>query len=164
MGITEDSFARFQDGCYRWKYDVTMVGHKYHGNSVAASLALVGLRYLDEDNARRRHVADEYDRAFDGIGAIGRLPVPDGCVSSRLLYQVRIARRDAVVQFMQERGISTGVHYRDNTEFPMYAYARGTCPRSHQMSAELLSLPMHIQLTAADVARVADALIEHVAD
>src|SRR5205823_5788814 len=57
LGINKDTFARTAgQGAYKWYYDVEQVGYKAHGNSVMAALGLVGLKYLDVDNAFRRQL------------------------------------------------------------------------------------------------------------
>jgi len=56
--------------------------------------------------------------------------------------------------------IYPGVHYRDNTTYPMYASMRGTCPRSLDASSRLISLPLHMRLTRQDTARISDTLRE----
>jgi dTDP-4-amino-4,6-dideoxygalactose transaminase len=160
MGITQDTYARARDGNYQWKYDVNMLGYKYHGNSIAASMALVGLRYLDADNAYRRQIAAWYDEALDRSPRSRRIPIAEGCLPSRLLYQVRVDDREAALRHCHRHAIFPGVHYRDNTEYPMYAYGRNTCPNAHRLSNEVLSLPVHLELTRDDVQRVADVLLE----
>ena len=40
----------------------------------------------------------------------------------------------------------------------MYARAGGTCPRARRASDRLISLPMHLRLSEADVDRVVDEL------
>lgn len=63
LGIDKDTFTRtVGEGAYRWHYDVEHVGFKYHGNSLTAAVALVGLKYLDKDNEYRRQVAEWYDQ------------------------------------------------------------------------------------------------------
>ena len=57
LGINKDTYARIGavgQKNYKWHYDVEYVGLKAHGNSVVASIGLVQLKYLDEDNAKRR--------------------------------------------------------------------------------------------------------------
>ena len=55
LGIDKDTFSRTNTkGTYKWDYDVPTLGYKYHGNSIMAAMGLVGLKYLDEDNSRRR--------------------------------------------------------------------------------------------------------------
>ena len=62
---------------------------------------------------------------------------------------------------MHQNEIYPGVHYRDNTDYRMYAYASGTCPKAHLASAQLLSLPMHLGLTSGDVEKIAAVVRKH---
>ncbi len=164
MGINKDTYSRSTGGgAYKWYYDVEHVGFKDHSNSVMAALALVSLKYLDPDNAYRRQVAAWYDALLATEPRIERIPIAPGCESARHLYQVMVDRRDEVMLALNEQQIYPGVHYRDNTVYKMYAYAQGTCPRSQRASDRLISLPMHLRLTHADVQRVCQALNDIVA-
>jgi dTDP-4-amino-4,6-dideoxygalactose transaminase len=161
MGINKDTYTRtLSGGEYKWLYDVEHVGFKHHGNSIMAAMALVGLRYLEEDNAYRRKLAARYDSALEGARGVERVPVAPGCTPSRHLYQVLVDDRDEVMVRMNRSGVYPGVHYRDNTLYSMYAYGRGTCPRAHRASERIISLPLHLRLTEADVDRVAATLRE----
>lgn len=161
LGINKDTYTRtLSSGAYRWLYDVEHVGFKYHGNSVMAAMALVGLKYLEEDNAYRRTVCGWYDEGLAGAAGVERVPMAEGCTPSRHLYQVLVDRRDAVMVALNERGIYPGVHYRDNTLYRMYAAAEGSCPRARRASERLVSLPLHLRLTKQHVERVAMALRE----
>lgn len=161
LGINKDTFTRTHaDGSYRWLYDVEHVGFKYHGNSVMAAIALVGLRYLDADNAARRELCALYDRALSASGTIARVSVPPECESSRHLYQVLVPRRDEVMVELNSRGIYPGVHYRDNRSYRMYADCLGPCPRTSAASQSVISLPLHLGLSDEDVGTVAQALSE----
>jgi dTDP-4-amino-4,6-dideoxygalactose transaminase len=158
LGIDKDTYTRtLGDGAYKWMYDVPHVGYKYHGNAVMAALALVGLKYLDEDNRRRRELAALYDEALGGDARIERVPMAPDCEPSRHLYQVQVPDRDRVLVRLNQQRIFPGVHYRDNTVYPMYAQG-GPCPRARRASDRLLSLPLHLQLADEDVRRVASSL------
>ncbi len=165
MGINKDTYARtVAQGNYKWMYDVEHVGYKYHGNSIMAAIGLVQIRYLDGDNVIRRKLAERYRQAFSGKAGIATIPpVPAGVESATHLFQIRVKNRDAVMQGLNARGVFPGVHYRDNTEYAMFAYGRGTCPSAHRASDEIISLPLHLRLTDADVDRVVAAVIESVA-
>ena len=165
LGINKDTFARSNDkGAYKWKYDVEYVGYKYHGNSIMAAIGLVQLKYLDQDNAYRRQLAAWYDEAFKGHrDYIKPVAVAPECESSRHLYVVEVDRRDEILLALNESEIYPGVHYRDNTEYRMYAYGKGTCPNSHRLSERIISLPMHLRMTKADVDYVAKELIQYAA-
>jgi dTDP-4-amino-4,6-dideoxygalactose transaminase len=94
MGINKDTYMRtLSAGTYKWRYDVEQVGFKYHGNSIMAAMALVGLRYLEEDNTLRRRLCERYDTWLDGAPGIGSAS-GQGCTPSCHLYQVLVDRRD----------------------------------------------------------------------
>jgi dTDP-4-amino-4,6-dideoxygalactose transaminase len=162
LGISKDTYARTQSGgTYAWMYDVDDLGYKYNGNSVMAAMALVALRYLDEDNAERRRLSALYDELLGSSNAVGRIPMAPDSEPSRHLYQVRVGDRDAVLSGLNRRGIHPGVHYRDNSDYGVFApYALGATPRAAAASASLLSLPLHLRLTDDDVRHVATNLLD----
>jgi dTDP-4-amino-4,6-dideoxygalactose transaminase len=163
LGIDKDTFSRtHQDGQYSWNYNVEVTGYKYQGNSVMAALGLVALQYLEEDNQRRREIACWYDELLRSAEGVVRVPMAPDTTPSRHLYQVVVAHRDNVIAAMNHDNIFPGVHYRDNTEYPMYAYGSGTCPAARRASKSIISLPIHPRLTPADVVRVTESLIRSV--
>lgn len=158
LGIDKDTFSRTQsDNTYKWYYQVEHVGFKYHGNSIMAGIGMVSLKYLDADNAYRRQLAAWYDEGLAPVAAIERVPIAPECVSSRHLYQIQVGRRDDVMVALNREQIYPGVHYRDNSLYPMYA-GQPDCPRARRISERVISLPMHLQVTRDDVQRVCDVL------
>jgi dTDP-4-amino-4,6-dideoxygalactose transaminase len=135
-------------------YDVEEVGYKYHGNSIMASIGLVQIKYLERDNAYRRQLAAWYEEGLTGENGVSVVPVAPNCESSRHLFQIRVANRNELMLALHEQEIYPGVHYRDNTEYKMYAYGHGTCPNAHKACAEIISLPMHMGLTRGDVEKI----------
>lgn len=162
LGISKDTYQRTNSGTYSWMYDVDTLGFKYHGNSIMASIGLVQIKYLDDDNGFRRQVASWYDEAFKDTNVITPIPVAPGCDSSRHFYQIRVDARDPVMAALNNIGVNPGVHYRDNTLYPMYSYANGSCPNAHCISEQIISLPMHLDLTQQDVSMIANAVISGV--
>ncbi len=160
LGIDKDTYSRtFGDvGPYRWQYSVEHTGFKYHGNSIMAALALVGIRYLEDDNSLRRQIASWYDAEFEGHPGVECIPQPADFLSSRHLYQIQVEGRDEVMRKMNSLGVFPGVHYADNTTFPMFRYGEGSCPRAHRAAERLISLPMHLRLTQSDIHRVVQAV------
>ena len=161
LGINKDTYSRMGNaGTYKWLYDVEFEGWKYHGNSVMAAMGLVGLKYLDQDNAYRRQLASWYYELLlspkdDHTLPITIPPVIPPCEPSRHLYPIMVDNRDELMVFLNAANIFPGVHYRINTDYPMYRYAQGTCPNAERASRRLISLPMHLRMTRADVERVA---------
>jgi len=161
LGISKDTYERtIAGGAYKWRYDVDELGFKYNGNSVMAALALVSLKYLDEDNAERRRIAALYRSLLAGRSEIGLVPMASRCVPSGHLFQVLVADRDRVILDLHSRGIFPGVHYRDNAEYGVYAPYRSDTPRAHAASESLISLPLHLSLTDDDVRYVSETLLD----
>jgi dTDP-4-amino-4,6-dideoxygalactose transaminase len=159
LGIDKDTYARIrEDGGYSWMYEVDRTGYKYQGNSVMAALGLVGVRYVEADNEVRRHIASWYDEYLRETPGVSVVPMAPGITSSRHLYQVQVGRRNEVMADMNRDNIFPGVHYRVITDYPMYAYGSGTCPRAELASERIISLPIHPGLTREDVSRVAGSL------
>lgn len=158
LGINKDTYSRTHgQGAYKWMYDVEHVGFKYHGNSIMAAMGLVALKYVDQDNAYRRQIASWYDTLLGDATCIKTIPVAPGCESSRHLYQVMVRERNEVVLALNAQQIYPGVHYRDNSEYKMYA-AQQSCHQAVEASDTLLSLPIHLRLSYEDVVRVATTL------
>jgi dTDP-4-amino-4,6-dideoxygalactose transaminase len=159
LGINKDTYARTaSQGAYKWYYDVEYTGFKFNGNSIMAAIALVSLRYLEQDNAFRRQVCEWYDMFLKDTPEIQRIPMNPDCIPSRHLYQIAVDRRDEMMLALNQANIFPGVHYRDNTLYRMYAYAQETCPRSLEASDRIISLPLHMRLTFNQVEYVCDSL------
>lgn len=160
LGINKDTYARSNQGTYSWKYEVDYVGYKYNGNAIMAAIALVQLQYLDEENARRREIVAKYNEAFknnDNIQIVGA-PYADEC--SYHIYELIVPDRQKLMGDLQNREIYCGVHYRDNTEYSMYKYANGTCPKAHEITQHLITLPLHMWLTDEDVDKVIKGVLD----
>lgn len=159
LGINKDTYARTaSQGAYKWYYDVEYPGYKFNGNSIMAAIALVSLKYLEQDNAFRRQVCGWYDMLLKDIPQIQRIPTSSDCISSRHLYQIAVNRRDELMLALNQANIFPGVHYRDNTLYHMYAYAQETCPRSLEASDRIISLPLHLRLTFNQIEYICENL------
>jgi dTDP-4-amino-4,6-dideoxygalactose transaminase len=164
LGISKDTYQRFNknEGSYKWKYDVPNIGFKYHGNSIMASIALVQLKYLEEDNRYRNTLAENYIKLLQNNPKVKIIPIAPECVSSRHLFQVLVPNRDVVIQALYDSQIYPGVHYLDNTDYPMYSYAKGTCPNAEKYSSQLISLPLHLNIAEIDQQQIVSVLLKAV--
>jgi dTDP-4-amino-4,6-dideoxygalactose transaminase len=160
LGISKDTYQRFNkdENSYKWRYDVETLGFKYHGNSIIASMGLVQLKYLEDDNNRRIEIASVYDECLKNVSKLEIIRIAPNCISSRHLYQVCVEKRDEIVQYFYENDICPGVHYIDNIAYKMYSYAEGTCPKARQKSNTLITLPIHLCLSNDDIHKVVDVL------
>lgn len=162
LGINKDTYARSNKGTYSWKYDVDFVGYKYNGNAIMAAIALTQLKYLDEENARRRQIAEMYSEGFKDNKKIEIIPANYNDECAFHLYELMVPDREGLLDYLSQKGINCGVHYRDNTEYSMYLYAKGTCPYAHEISQHLITMPLHMWLTDKEVQSIIDAVNEFV--
>lgn len=154
LGINKDTYARSNKGTYAWKYDVDYVGYKYNGNAIMAAIGLVQLKYLDRDNARRRKIVEMYDKAFANNSKIQIVKAPYHEECSYHIYELIVPDREGLLGALAENDIYGGVHYRDNTEYSMYRYAKGTCPHAAEVSEHLITLPLHMWLNDDEVMKI----------
>ncbi len=162
MGINKDTYARANAGTYKWKYDVDYVGYKYNGNAIMAAIALVQLKYLDSDNERRRQIVKMYDEGFKDNDKIKVIPANYSDECSYHIYELVVPNREKLLAELADADIYAGVHYRDNTEYRMYEYAKGMCPKAHEYSEHIITMPLHMWLTDDDVQKIIETVNRNV--
>lgn len=162
LGISSDTYARSLGNAYKWKYEVEELGLKANGNSIMASIALSQLKLLDHDNSIRQKIVVDYKQGTIDNKLIEWIHIPTEVTSSYHLAQVRVKRglRDLAIAYLDSQGIETGVHYRLNTRYPMYAKLGFQIPNAENAESEILSLPLHLRLGENEINRVVNALNE----
>lgn len=130
---------------------VTVPGYNSRLDSIQAIVAWHGLRQIDETNERRRANAAQYDA---GLRACAGVTVPPRDLLALQVfhtYVVQVEQREALQQYLAERGIETKIHYpRCIHEQPGYkwlGYKRGDFPVAEAQADRILSLPIHQYLT-----------------
>ena len=81
---------------------------------------------------------------------------------SRHLFQIFVKDRDGLMMYLNQNEVYPGVHYIANTDYRMYAYGKGTCPRADFASEHIISLPMHMDVTFEDVRYIAGLVVKYV--
>ena len=164
LGIDKDTYSRSDDeGSYKWRYDVPNVGFKYHGNSIMASIGLVQLKYLDEDNDYRNKITEWYNELLKNESWCKLISKTwHTHKSSKHLYQILVdeKKRDEIINHLYKNEIYPGVHYVDNTLYPMYSLYGGTCPRAHKYSKQLITLPIHLDITKDNCIKIVETIKE----
>jgi dTDP-4-amino-4,6-dideoxygalactose transaminase len=127
-------------------------------DELQAAILRVKLRHLDVHNQRRAAIACYYLEALRDLPLT--LPAAaDGAASVHHLFVVRTARRDALMQHLRQRQIATLVHYPViiplQPAMARFGYQKGDFPIAERCADEFLSLPIHPELTDAEVETVA---------
>lgn len=141
-------------------------------DELQAAVLRVKLRHLDRWIQQRRGLAAIYTERFAAHPEIRTPQAPAGCQHSYYLYTVRIPsagkdpaeRRNAVARRLTERAISSAIFYPLPLHLqPLYAGLGGRpgdLPVAERAANEVLSLPLYPEMTAAQVDRVAHAVLE----
>jgi dTDP-4-amino-4,6-dideoxygalactose transaminase len=129
-------------------------------DTLQAAALIVKLAGFDAELARKREIAAVYDAAL--AGRVGIPAEPAGRRSAWALYTIVTPRRDAIRAALTAAGIGAGVYYpaplHRQPAFRRFAPPEGALPVSERLAAEVLSLPMHAELTDAEVARVCEVV------
>jgi dTDP-4-amino-4,6-dideoxygalactose transaminase len=142
------------------KYEHVLKGFNYRMEGVQGAILRVKLRYLEQwTDARIAHAA-RYAELLAGSGLT--LPyVQSDTKHVYHVYAVLSERRRELMDFLNARGVQTGIHYPYPVHLlPGYAdlgYRAGDFPVSERIAAQELSLPMYPELTDAHIEAVCSA-------
>jgi dTDP-4-amino-4,6-dideoxygalactose transaminase len=75
-------------------------------------------------------------------------------------YVIRVldGRREALMRHLRERGIGSSVEFIPNHLHPLFAESCGRLPRTEQLYKEILTLPLYVEMTDADIECVITAV------
>jgi dTDP-4-amino-4,6-dideoxygalactose transaminase len=160
LGIDKSTYDRYSESSYKWRYDVPELGFKYHGNSIAAAMCLVSLRYLESDNDYRRMLAQVYDNNLKNKADIEIISHSNLINSSRHLYQIAVPNRDNLIERLSKEGIYCGVHYIVNHQYPIYQQYKSEIVQASLYSSKIVSLPMHLGITKDDANYISEKILQ----
>jgi dTDP-4-amino-4,6-dideoxygalactose transaminase len=154
---------------YGWRdrYISAVPGMNSRLDELQAAMLRAKLRYLDEDNSRRRAIAGRYEAGLGGSGVV--VPAVGAGVEHVFhQYVIRARNRGGLIAWLAQRGISSAIHYPVPVHMqPAYA---GRLPRpvalpvTERLSGEILSLPIFPSLRDDEVDRTIDAIREWCAE
>jgi perosamine synthetase len=155
LGIDKSTWSRSENNkSYWWEYAVDEIGLKCHMNDISASIGLVQLKKLGAMNKRRVEIKNLYNQGFKDLARV-RTPLDDDedYQSSWHIYCLKCEQRDDLSFYLQQKKISTGVHYKPIHLYRCYGN-RPTLPNAEKVFKQILTLPMYPDLTDSDVERV----------
>jgi UDP-2-acetamido-2-deoxy-ribo-hexuluronate aminotransferase len=137
------------------KYRHDVVGCNSRLDTLQAAVLRVKLRQLDEYAAARQRAAARYDAGLAGLAGIQTPTRRPESTHVYHQYTLRVAggRRDALAEHLKADGIPTMIYYplplHRQLAYQSKRYSDQSFPVADQLCAEVLSLPMHTELTAA---------------
>ena len=155
---TADAMRRFRNHGMEIRYQHDEWGLNLRLTDIAAAIARVQLRKLDDANARRRSNAAYYTANLSPM--FRPQPVPEDAFHIYHQYVVRVdpVLRDVVLERLRSEGIGADVHYPSPVNRqPAFRHLRNDgCKHAFEASREVLALPVHPLVTDTARSRVVD--------
>ncbi|MCS6934202.1 MAG: DegT/DnrJ/EryC1/StrS family aminotransferase [Chitinophagales bacterium] len=142
-----------------------LVGVNSRLDSLQAAILDVKLKELDDFAARRRAVADAYDRALANIPGVH---IPHrASYSTHVFHQYTLRLegidRDAVKNELQKLGIPSMIYYpipvHLQKAYRHYGFAEGSLPVTEKLSKSVISLPMHTEMQPEQITYITENFI-----
>jgi dTDP-4-amino-4,6-dideoxygalactose transaminase len=137
--------------------------HQYKGfnsrlDEIQAAILRIKLRYLDDENETRRHIANYYIAHIKNRKII--VPEFSGQRHVFHIFAVRTENRDLLQSHLRSNGVQTAIHY------PTPPHMQGaymewkdlSFPITEQIHKEILSIPAHISLSSEEMLKIVEAV------
>ena len=147
------------------KYCSDVVGMISRLDTIQAAILNTKLKYLEEWHEARRRTATKYDELLKDSGVTLPLVKP---YNRHIFHQytIRLKNREGLSKYLKSKGIPHAIYYPVPLHMqPAYkhlGYREGDFPVSERLAKEVLSLPMHTELTVAQLEYIATAVREFV--
>jgi dTDP-4-amino-4,6-dideoxygalactose transaminase len=135
------------------KYHYQILGTNSRLDALQAAILRVKLAHLEEWARARQSKAERYRALFaeHGLEGVAKLPsAPADRVHAYNQFVIRCPERDALREFLRDRGIPTEIYYPKPLQlqpaFAYLAYKPGQLPQSEAASREALALPIYPEL------------------
>lgn len=140
----------------------TCIGMNGRFDTLQAAIVLVKLTRFDWEVERRNAIGARYSELLRPLlDARGRGTTPvvaPGNTHVYAQYTIRVADRDGVQAKLKAANIPTAIYYpkciHEQPAFAYCGYRLGDLPVSEKASREVVSLPMHPDLSEADLQRI----------
>ena len=142
------------------KYEHQVFGHNYRMEGIQGAVLDVKLKYLDKWTEGRRRVAAKYTEILSDLDDI---ILPKEMPYAKHVYhlfviqvksqksKIKSEKRDELQKYLNEKGISTGLHYPIPLHlqkcFDYLGYKKGDFPVTERLAETGLSLPMFPELS-----------------
>lgn len=163
-GQSKDALSKTKAGS--WEYDVIAPLYKCNMTDIMASIGLKQLERYPGLLDRRKQIIHRYMDMCEQLGVDYLHHYTSDSVSSGHLFLMRVPdisseARNRLITELAEQGVSTNVHYKPLpllTAYKNLGFDISDYPNAYHYFENLISLPLHTQLTDEDV----DYIIETV--
>ncbi len=143
------------------RYYNMVVGTNSRLDEIQAALLKVRLSHAAESNKEKQDIASEYDRRLNNpLITLPRLR--EGADHIYHQYVIRCGRRDELVSYLKDKGISTIIHYPIPPHlaqaYEYLGHKKGDLPITEKCADEVLSIPMYNGMTREETDYTIDVL------
>ena len=146
------------------KYYNETIGYNMRLDECQAAFLSVKLPYLQQWTAQRQAIADYYNRALAGVGDIVLPFVANRATHVYHLYVILTRQRNALQQFLNQKGIGTMIHYpvppHLQQAYKALGYAKADFPLAEKIADSCLSLPVWPGMSAEELLYVCESIRE----
>jgi len=144
------------------KYVHEELGENSRLDTLQAAVLSVKLKRLDAGNDARRVAAALYSEQLRGIGDLITPSIREDSEPVFHLYVIQTAQRDALQQFLLEKGVDCLIHYpvpvHLQKAYSSRGWKKGDFPLTEALAGRILSLPIFPGITEEQVEFVCDAI------
>ena len=143
------------------KYFNDYIGLNSRLDPMQATILNVKLKKLDEWNARRAKIAERYSNLLD-VNLYSTPKINKNANSAWHLYELRTKSRDSLIKHLQDKNISTLIHYpvppHLQNAYKFLNFKKGRFKKAEILSKELISIPIGPHLSEEDQNYIIESL------
>lgn len=146
-----------------WTYDVSRLGFRYHMANLHAAIGLAQLKKLPLITKKRQQACIRYNELLSGVREV-TTPKSDFESVTPFLYYIRVpaANRDSLREYLKQSDIDTGIHWQPGHWFRLFSDCKkGDLSVTDQIGHEILSLPLHSDMSTETVTYIANTIISY---
>ena len=143
-----------------WTYDMRTIGFRYHMSNMHAAIGLAQLAKIQKISESRRSACVYYNENLRDIPGV-IVPKTNFVDITPFLYYIRVPaeHRDALREFLKNRGVDTGIHWQPGHWFTLLKdYRKGDLSVTDRVGNEVLSLPLHSLMQTRTIDVVIDGI------
>lgn len=148
------------------KYNWIDVGSSFLPSEITAAFLFAQLESIDKIQMRRKLLWETYQRALSPLADRGFVivpTIPSFCEHNAHLYYLVCrtpGEKDALIAFLNSRGISAISHYHALHKSPFYSMKHhgNELPECDRYASTLLRLPIYFELTEHEVLEISEAV------
>jgi perosamine synthetase len=140
------------------------LGLNYRLDEFKAAVGLEQLRHIEDWNESRNAAAQRYTERLEEIDEVTTPAEATDAFHVYHLYVIQVPDRDDLREYLDERGIDTGIHYETPAhEHPPIVKRCGETEldRTERLVDRIVSLPMHPRITDEEIDYVCAAIEEY---